>query len=89
MKPIRLVKSMVDIAVKLGKKTIAEFIESPNTALKLKELGVNFGQGYAFGKPERHLIDNLQPPLAFLMSSAEKQAIEFAAAVDIDISQKS
>ncbi len=83
-----LVKSMVDIAVKLGKKTIAEFIESPTTALKLKELGVNFGQGYAFGKPERDLIENLKPPLAFLMSSTGKQTIE-SAVVDIDISQNS
>ncbi|ATG91837.1 EAL domain-containing protein [Methylomonas koyamae] len=53
-----LVKSMVEIASKLGKKTIAEFVESTGTALKLKEIGVNFGQGYAFGKPDRNLIDS-------------------------------
>ena len=63
-----LVKSMVDIAAKLGKKTIAEFIETPDTALKLKEIGVNFGQGYAFGRPERHLLESLKVPLAILLS---------------------
>ncbi|MGZ4958747.1 MAG: putative bifunctional diguanylate cyclase/phosphodiesterase [Methylomonas sp.] len=52
-----LVKSMVDTAEKLGKKTIAEFVESPDTLLKLRELGVNLGQGYAFGKPERDLLE--------------------------------
>ncbi|WKJ89745.1 EAL domain-containing protein [Methylomonas montana] len=53
-----LVRSMVEIAAKLGKKTIAEFVESPGTALKLREIGVNFGQGYAFGKPDRNLLDS-------------------------------
>jgi diguanylate cyclase (GGDEF)-like protein len=52
-----LVKSMVDIASKLGKKTIAEFVESPETAWKLQELGVSLGQGYMFGKPQTHLIE--------------------------------
>ena len=71
-----LVKSMVDIAAKLGKKTIAEFIESPNTALKLKEIGVNFGQGYAFGRPERHLLENHKTPLAILLNSQSNQAAD-------------
>ncbi|MCK5189735.1 MAG: EAL domain-containing protein, partial [Methylococcales bacterium] len=46
-----LVKSMAEIATKLGKKTIAEFVETPETILKLKELGIDLGQGYVFGKP--------------------------------------
>ena len=83
-----LVKSMVDIAVKLGKKTIAEFIESPTIALKLKELGVNFGQGYVFGKPERDLTDCLKQPLGLLMGGAEKLGLE-SGAEDIDLSQNS
>lgn len=64
-----LVKSMVEIAGKLGKRTIAEFVETPSIALKLKEIGVNLGQGYAFGKPERNLLDGQQVSLAILLNS--------------------
>lgn len=76
-----LVKSMVDIAAKLGKKTIAEFIETPDTALKLKEIGVNFGQGYAFGRPEPHLLENHKVPLAILLNSPPISAAEAIQAV--------
>lgn len=53
-----LVKSMAQIATKLGKKTIAEFVETPQTIIKLKEIGVNLGQGYIFGKPETDLLES-------------------------------
>ncbi len=52
------VKSMVEIASKLGKKTIAEFVETPEAVIKLREIGVNLGQGYLFGKPEINLLHN-------------------------------
>lgn len=64
-----LVKSMVEIAGKLGKKTIAEFVETPNIALRLKDIGVNLGQGYAFGRPERNLLDGHQVSLAIILNS--------------------
>ncbi len=51
-----LVKSMAELATNLGKKTIAEFVETTDTILKLKEIGVNFGQGYIFGKPQTELL---------------------------------
>lgn len=51
-----LVKSMIEIATNLGKKTIAEFVETPETIQKLQEMGVNFGQGYAFGEPKIDLL---------------------------------
>lgn len=51
-----LVRSMVEVANKLGKKTIAEFVETAEVAVKLKELGIDFGQGYAFGKPQEKLL---------------------------------
>ena len=51
-----LVKSMVDVANKLGKKTIAEFVDNPETVKKLIELGVDLGQGYYFGKPLKKLL---------------------------------
>ncbi|TAL55122.1 MAG: EAL domain-containing protein [Methylovulum sp.] len=50
-----LVRSIVEIATKLGKKTIAEFVESPEVVTKLQEMGVDLAQGYIFGKPEKTL----------------------------------
>ena len=64
-----LVKSMVEIAGKLGKKTIAEFVETSSIALHLKDIGVNLGQGYAFGRPERNLLDGHQVSLAIMLST--------------------
>lgn len=69
-----LVKSMVDIAAKLGKQTIAEFVESSDTAIKLKEMGVNLGQGYAFGKPQRALLDSHTVSLALLLNTQINQS---------------
>jgi diguanylate cyclase (GGDEF)-like protein len=51
-----LVRSMVEIASQLGKKTIAEFVETPAVISKLKEIGVDYAQGYLFGKPETTLL---------------------------------
>lgn len=68
-----LVKSMVEIAGKLGKKTIAEFVETPNIALRLKDIGVNLGQGYAFGRPERNLLEGHQVSLAIILNSQSPQ----------------
>jgi len=51
-----LVRSMAEIANRLGKKTIAEFVETPETVKKLIEMGVHLGQGYIFGKPEIELL---------------------------------
>ena len=46
-----LVKSMVDIARTLGKETIAEFVENERNLNLLKELGVDYAQGYYIGRP--------------------------------------
>ncbi|HHE64697.1 MAG TPA: EAL domain-containing protein, partial [Bacteroidetes bacterium] len=62
-----LVKSMAEVAKKLGKKTIAEFVETPETILKLKELGINLGQGFIFGKPETNLLPHVSISLEKLV----------------------
>jgi len=46
-----VVKSMVDIARGMGMKTIAEFVEAPETVAMLREKGVDYSQGYYHGKP--------------------------------------
>jgi EAL domain-containing protein (putative c-di-GMP-specific phosphodiesterase class I) len=42
---------MVDIARGMGMKTIAEFVEAPETAAMLHEKGVDYSQGYYHGRP--------------------------------------
>ena len=46
-----LVKSMNEIAHLMGKKTIAEYVESEAIIQQLKKIGVDYVQGYAIGKP--------------------------------------
>ncbi len=50
-----MVKAINEIGQSLGKQTIAEYVESDEVLEKLRELGVNYAQGYHIGKPE--LID--------------------------------
>ncbi|HEX9641964.1 MAG TPA: bifunctional diguanylate cyclase/phosphodiesterase, partial [Candidatus Krumholzibacteria bacterium] len=45
------VKAIVDLAGALSKKTVAEFVEDEATLELLRELGVDYGQGYHIGKP--------------------------------------
>jgi len=44
---------MVEIARTLNIKTIAEFVEDESTAKLLQQLGVNYTQGYYYGRPNR------------------------------------
>ncbi len=52
-----MVKSMNDIGHSLGLLTVAEYVESPMILQALKEIGVDYAQGYAIHKPYR--IDRL------------------------------
>lgn len=49
---LAFVKSINDIAHAMSKKTIAEFVETQDCLDKLKEIGVDYAQGYLLGKPE-------------------------------------
>jgi EAL domain-containing protein (putative c-di-GMP-specific phosphodiesterase class I) len=46
-----MVKSIVDIARGMGKQTIAEFVEDEATADLLRDMGVDYSQGYFHGRP--------------------------------------
>ncbi len=48
-----MVKSMHDIGRSLGMHTVAEYVESPMILSKLREIGVDYAQGYAIHKPCR------------------------------------
>jgi diguanylate cyclase (GGDEF)-like protein/PAS domain S-box-containing protein len=47
-----LVKSVVDIARGLGKRTVAEFVGDEPTLEMLRGMGVDFAQGFHVGKPQ-------------------------------------
>jgi diguanylate cyclase (GGDEF)-like protein len=50
-----LVKSMIDVAHSLGKKTVAEYVEHQSTMDLLAEYGIDYIQGYLVGKPQVQL----------------------------------
>ena len=43
--------SMIELANFVGAKVIAEMIEQEDQARMMRELGVEYGQGWLFGKP--------------------------------------
>ncbi|MBF0539840.1 MAG: EAL domain-containing protein [Nitrospirae bacterium] len=51
-----IVKAMVDMAKGMGIKTVAEFVENEASLQILRELGVDFAQGYLIGKPSPVLV---------------------------------
>ncbi len=48
---IATVRSINDIAKAGGKKTVAEFVETVDIVNELKEIGIDYAQGYYYGKP--------------------------------------
>jgi EAL domain-containing protein (putative c-di-GMP-specific phosphodiesterase class I) len=55
---LAMVRSMNDIAHAMGKATIAEFVDNNDCMRMLKDMGVDFIQGYYVGGP-RLLTDNV------------------------------
>jgi cyclic di-GMP phosphodiesterase Gmr len=46
-----LLRSMVAVSHELGFRTVAEGVETEEQAAYLRKLGVNYAQGYLFGRP--------------------------------------
>jgi diguanylate cyclase (GGDEF)-like protein len=46
-----MVEAIAHIAKVMGKRTVAEFVESNEILQALREIGVDYGQGYAIGNP--------------------------------------
>ncbi len=49
---LAMVRSINDIGHVMGKETIAEFVENDEILAKLREIGVDYAQGYGVGRPE-------------------------------------
>jgi diguanylate cyclase (GGDEF)-like protein/PAS domain S-box-containing protein len=54
-----LVRAMVEMARALKKRTVAEFVSSPEILRIVRESGVDFAQGFYLGKPDA--VENLLP----------------------------
>ena len=46
-----IVHSMAQVASAIGMQTVAEFVEDASTSALLRELGVDYAQGYGIGRP--------------------------------------
>jgi EAL domain-containing protein (putative c-di-GMP-specific phosphodiesterase class I) len=46
------VRAIVELAKGFGIDTVAEFVENETIAETVRRLGVDYAQGYAFGRPE-------------------------------------
>ena len=50
---INLSKPEIDFAKKMNIQTIAEFVHSQSVFDMVKSMGIDFAQGYFFGKPQK------------------------------------
>jgi len=50
-----VVSTIVEFAKKLNMKTIAEFVENEEIFNKVKELGIDYSQGYYFSAPKKEI----------------------------------
>jgi EAL domain-containing protein (putative c-di-GMP-specific phosphodiesterase class I) len=56
-------RAIVELAKGMGIETVAEYVENQEIAQEVRLLGVDYAQGYAFGKPEP--LDGILEGLAF------------------------
>jgi len=51
-KDFAIVKSIHDVCVVMGIETVAEFVENQDIIDRLEDIGINYAQGYAIGRPK-------------------------------------
>ncbi|MBI5498973.1 MAG: EAL domain-containing protein [Deltaproteobacteria bacterium] len=56
------VRAMADVARGMGIRTVAEFVETERTVEILREVGVDFAQGYHIAKPAPDVLPNAHAP---------------------------
>jgi EAL domain-containing protein (putative c-di-GMP-specific phosphodiesterase class I) len=49
---LAMVKSINEIGKVMGKQTIAEYVESDDVLDSIKNLGIDYVQGFAIGRPQ-------------------------------------
>lgn len=63
-----LVRAVAQLASAMDMETIAEYVETPEICMRLIELEVQFGQGYAIGKPRP--LNGILAPTADLLHAS-------------------
>jgi diguanylate cyclase (GGDEF)-like protein/PAS domain S-box-containing protein len=74
---VAMVEAITKIAHVMGIKTIAEYVESQAVMDKLKELGVDYAQGYYLGKPQA--CNFVSPNLEHLLGEFPVNSLAFKA----------
>lgn len=67
-----IVKTIVELAKNLDLKTVAEGIETEEVHQALLKLGVDFGQGYLYGRPQG--VETLEGSELFLNASVKSES---------------
>ncbi len=57
---VKIVETIVSLSHKLGAKTVAEFVHNKEIYRIVKELGVDFSQGYYLGEPKPDIIQEAE-----------------------------
>jgi EAL domain-containing protein (putative c-di-GMP-specific phosphodiesterase class I) len=73
---LAIVRSIHQVAMATGKMTVAEFVEDERTLELLREIGIDFAQGYHIGRPE--VIDleaGIKPSAQIYANSAAQPLI--------------
>ena len=52
-----IVETIVEFSNKVGIKTIAEFVSSKEILEVVRELNINYTQGFYLGEPNKDLVD--------------------------------
>jgi len=57
------VRCFVDVAKIIGVKTVAEFVDRAEVLAKLREIGIDYAQGFLLHRPEplQHLLRDARP----------------------------
>jgi diguanylate cyclase (GGDEF)-like protein len=75
-KDVAIVEALVSLAGALGMRSVAEWVEDADTLTMLRELGVDYVQGYAIARPlEPELILAAKSSADFVTDSAVASAI--------------
>lgn len=72
-----LLKAMASMCRDLGVTTVAEMIEEESVADLVRECGIDYGQGYLYGRPNK-LITSFQSPRPKSFTPERKAALEAA-----------
>jgi diguanylate cyclase (GGDEF)-like protein len=65
-----MVKAVAQLAAAMGITTVAEYVETEELRIRMANLGVDYGQGFAIGKP-LPLVDLLQDLALYEMRAAD------------------